>query len=151
MPPPGAAPLGVPAGPPLTPASSAPKRRAAAISLLGARFAVSRSGRLVVKLACASWTSVCKGTITVRTLAAVAARRAHAHKSIMLLAGGRFNIPGGHVKALALRMGPRARRFLLRARLLRARVTIAMRDGSGALVLVRASATLRLVAPHRRH
>jgi hypothetical protein len=149
VPPPGAVPLGVPAPVPLAPAPSAPERRGAPISLLGARLAVSRSGRLVVKLACASWTTACRGTITLRTLAAVAARSRHG-KSILVLASGRFDIPGGHREALTLRMGRRARRLLLRTRLLRARVTIAMRAGSGALVVVNASATLRLASPHRR-
>jgi outer membrane protein assembly factor BamB len=150
VPPPGTAPLGVPAGAPLTPSSSPRGRRGAAISLLGVRFAVSRSGRMVVKLACASWTSVCRGTITLRTAAAVVARRPRAGKSIIVLAGGHFNIRGGHVQALTLRLGPRARRLLLRLRVLRARATIAMRSGSGPPLLVHASATLRLATPHRR-
>jgi hypothetical protein len=145
LPSPGAVPLGVPAARPLSSAPSAPGRHGAAVSLLGARFFVCRSGRLRVRLACASWTSVCRGTITLNTLVAVAARRVR--KSNLMLASGRFNIRGGHREALALRMGPRARRLLLRARLLRARVTIAMRDSSGALVVMRAGATLRLSMP----
>jgi hypothetical protein len=147
LPPPGVAPLGVPAG---QAPSSPPKPRGAPISLLGTRLTVSRTGRLVVKLACASWTGVCRGTITLRTLAAVAARSARAGKSILLLAKGHFNIRGGHRQSLTLHMGPRARRLLLRARLLRARVTIAMRDSSGTLLMVHARATLRLATPHRR-
>jgi outer membrane protein assembly factor BamB len=134
---------GAAAGPPL---ASAPPQ-GAPISLLGARFAVRRSGRFVVRLACASWISVCRGPITLRSLAAVAAR---ARKSILLLAQGRFNIPGGRVGVITLRMGPRARRALLRARVLRARLTLAMRNGAGALVLVRANATLRLATARRR-
>jgi hypothetical protein len=93
---------------------------------------------------------MCKGTITLRTLGAVAARSARARKSILLLAGGHFDIRGGHRKALTLRMGPRARRLLLRARLLDANVTIAMRDSWRALLVVHARATLRLAATNRR-
>jgi hypothetical protein len=43
-----------------------------------------------------------------------------------------------------------ARRLLLRASLLPARVTIAIRDGSGALLVVNARATLRLAATRGR-
>jgi hypothetical protein len=139
-------PLGAPTG---ARPSTTPERRGAAISLLGTSLTVSRSGRLVVKLACASWAGVCRGTITLRTLAAVTARSARARKSILLLARGRFNIRGGRREALTLRMGPRALRLMLRARLLRASVAIAMRDSSGALQQVHARATLRL-ARHRR-
>jgi hypothetical protein len=39
---------------------------------------------------------------------------------------------------------------MLRARLLRASVAIAMRDSSGALLRVHTSAMLRLATPHRR-
>jgi hypothetical protein len=147
MPPPGAVPLGAPTG---GGPSSTPERRGAGISLLGTRLTVSRSGRLVVRLACASWTGGCKGTITLRTLSAVTARSARTRKSILMLAEGRFNIRAGHREALPLRMAPRARRLMLRARLLRASVAIAMRDSSGALLRVHTSATLRLATPHRR-
>jgi outer membrane protein assembly factor BamB len=146
-PPPSAVPLGTPTS---TRPSSAPGRRGAAISLLGTRLIVSRSGRLVIRLACASWTGACRGTITLRTLAAVAARSARARKSILTLGEGRFNIRGGHRKALTLLMGPRARRLLLRERQLRASVTIAMRDSSRTLLVVHARATLRLATSHRR-
>jgi outer membrane protein assembly factor BamB len=141
----GGAPLGVPPAP-----SSVPQRHGAPISLVGTNLTVSRSGRRVVKLSCASWTGACRGTIRLRTLTAVAARSARARKSILLLASGRFNIRGGHSEALTLRMGPRARRLMLRAGKLRASVTIAMRDSAGALLQVHARATLRLATRRRR-
>src|SRR5262245_38796519 len=83
-PPAGAVALGVRAGPPPSSASSAPERRGAVISLLDTGLAVSRSGRVVVTLACASWISVCRGTMMLRTLAAVAAHTARVRKSIHL-------------------------------------------------------------------
>jgi hypothetical protein len=147
VPPPGAAPLGAPTG---GGPSSAREGRGAGISLLGTRLTVSRSGRLVVRLACASWTGVCRGTITLRTLSSANARSARDRKSILMLAEGRFNIRAGHREALTLRMTPRARRLMLRARLLRASVAVAMRDSSDALLRVHTSATLRLATPHRR-
>jgi hypothetical protein len=80
----------------------------------------------------------------------VAARSARARKSILLLAGGRFNIRGGHREALTLRMGPRAHTLMLRARTLRASVTMAMRDSAGVLLQVHARAKLRLATRRGR-
>jgi outer membrane protein assembly factor BamB len=144
---PGAVPLEIAAASNSSTSPSAPERRGAAISLVGAGLTVTRSGRLVVKLSCASWTGVCRGTITLRTLAA---RRGRAGKSVSLLAEGRFKILGGHFETLTLRLGIRARRLLLHTSLLPARVTIAMRDSSGALQVLSSRATLRLARPRRR-
>jgi hypothetical protein len=47
-------------------------------------------------------------------------------------------------------MGPRAHRLLLRSSTLRARVTIAMRDGAGTLLPANASVTLRLATTRTR-
>ena len=102
--------------------------------------------------------SVCRGTITLRTLRAVLAagtagpdtHLARARAAILTLATGTFAVPGGRVKTVTLRLRPRARRLLERRRVLRARATLVMRDSAGALQSSHATVTLRL-ARRRRH
>jgi hypothetical protein len=53
------------------------------------------------------------------------------------------------VKAVPLRLGPRARRLLSRAHVLRAGATLSMRDDTGRLHTSRATVTLRLAARRR--
>jgi hypothetical protein len=140
------------------PTIGARSRAGATAMLLGSSLTVSRSGRLIVKLRCASWVSVCRGTITLRTLRAVIAgapdrpglHLARARAAVLTLATANFTIPGGHVKAVTLRLRTRARRLLLRRKLLRARVTLSSRDALGALSVSQASVTLRLAPRQRR-
>jgi hypothetical protein len=147
-----AAPPGSPPAPPplVLPILAGPTHPSPTATLVGTTVTVSRSGRFTVKIRCPSGVSVCRGTITVRTLKAVVARSgsgARAGKpraAILRLATGRFSVPGGHVEAVPLRMGPRARRLLLRRRVLRARATVTMRGATGALQSSSARLTLRL-------
>jgi outer membrane protein assembly factor BamB len=119
-------------------------------TLVGTTFTVSRSGWFKVKVRCPSAVHVCRGTIVVRTLraviaSAVASRHAgKAHAAILSLASGTFRIQGGHVATVKLRMGPRARRLLLRKRVLHARATLTMRGVTGRPQSSRAAVTLRL-------
>jgi outer membrane protein assembly factor BamB len=143
LPPPGSPSIPPPRVPPIL---AGPTPPAATATLVGTRFTVSRSGRFTVKVRCPSGVSVCRGTITVRTLKAVSARArgAKARAAILTLATAAFSVPGGHVKAVTLRLGPRARRLLLRRRVLRARATVTMHNAKGALQSSRATVTLRL-------
>jgi outer membrane protein assembly factor BamB len=153
--PPGSAPTGPPPPPAQAPGSSSHDPLAA--TLASASLTVSASGKLVVKVRCPSAVSVCRGVVVLRTLKAVLARAAEgsgafgarARRVFLLLATGTFSVPGGHVKALTLRLGPRARRLLSRTRLVHARATLSFRDGTGALHTSRTTVTLRL-ATHRR-
>jgi outer membrane protein assembly factor BamB len=144
-----------PAPPAQAPGGSSPGSLAA--TLAGTSLLVSPSGKLIVKVRCPSAVRVCKGVIVLRTLRAVLAASAHgsraelarARSAILLLASGSFAVPGGHVKAVPLRLGPRARRLLSRAHVLRARATLSMRDDTGRLHTSRATVTLRLAARRR--
>jgi len=139
---------------PPAPASS---RGSLAATLASTSLTVSASGRLTAKVRCPAAVAVCRGVIILRTLGAVSAgsgdgsgaRLARSRPTILMLAYGTFAVPGGHVKTVPLRLGPRARRLLLRARVLRARATLATRDAAGTLHTSRAVVTLRL--PSRRH
>jgi hypothetical protein len=73
-----------------------------------------------------------------------ATRLGRPRAAILTLATGSFSAPGGHLKAVTLRMGPRARRLLLRRRVLHASATVTMRGATGALQSSRAALTLRL-------
>jgi hypothetical protein len=149
VPPPGSPPWSTLPASPSPPFGANPSNSAA--TLVGTLLTVSASGRFTVKVRCPSGVSLCRGTITLRTLRAVTAgaegsapHAARVRASILMLAGARFAIPGGHVKAVTLHLRPRARRLLLRRRVLRARATLVMRDSAGALRSSRATVTLRL-------
>jgi len=139
------------------PAPGASLRGSLAATLASTSLVVSASGRLTAKVRCPTAVAVCRGVIVLRTLGAVTAgspdrygaHPAIARPAILMLAYGTFAVAGGHVKTVPLRLGPRARRLLLRARVLRARATLAMRDATGTLHTSRAVVTLRL--PSRRH
>ncbi|HWX75194.1 MAG TPA: PQQ-binding-like beta-propeller repeat protein [Solirubrobacteraceae bacterium] len=153
--PPGSAATGLPPPPAHAP-GSAPHDPLAA-TLASASLTVGASGKVVVKVRCPSAVRVCRGVLILRTLKAVLARAAEgwgafgasARRVVLLLATGTFAVPGGHVKAVTLRLGPRARRLLSRVRVVRARATLLIRDATGALHTSRTTVTLRL-AKHRR-
>jgi outer membrane protein assembly factor BamB len=156
LPPPGAPPPSPTPGP--SPSTAPGALRSAAAALASTSLTVSRSGAFTVKVRCPSGVSVCRGTISVRTLRAViagadagaGARLARARAAILTLATGTFTVPGGQVKAVRLHLGRRARRLLLRRHVLRARATLTMRDAAGALQSSHATVTLRL-ARRRGH
>jgi outer membrane protein assembly factor BamB len=150
VPPPGSPPI-PPGVPPILPGQ---QRGSPTATLLGASAVVDRLGRFIVRVRCPRALSICRGTITVRTLRAVialgglTARGRKPGAAILTLATGRFSVTGGQVKAVTLRMGPKARRLLLRKRVLHARATLSMRSSTGALQTSNASITLRLARRH---
>ena len=151
LPPPGSPPIPAPGVPPVL---GGGQHSTVAATVVGSSVKVSASGRFTVKIRCPSALSVCRGTISVRTLKAVIASSggvalvAKPHAAILTLATSRFMIRGGHVKAVRLRMTRTALRLLLRRRLLHARATVTIRGATGALVSSHAALVLRLV--HRR-
>jgi len=148
-----------PGSPPITPLGVPPvlggaQHSTAAATVIGSTVKVSRSGRFTVKVRCPSALSVCRGTISVRTLKAVIARSrgvallAKPRAALLTLATSRFVIGGGHVKAVKLRMTRRALRLLRRKHVLHARATGTIRGATGALVSSHAALVVRLA--HRR-
>ncbi len=131
---------------PAPPSAPAVEPRGPAAALVGSgALAVSASG-LALKLRCASWAHVCKGTILLRTLKAV---RAHDRLAILTLATGRFTIAAGRLSTVRLRLGPRARHLLSQHKRLRARLTVSVLTNSGREVL-RTTVVLTVAPRHRR-
>ena len=101
------------------------------------------SGSLTLKVRCPSGVSACTGTVTLRTLTALATRKG-AKKAILTLAQGSFTIAGGEVKALALHLSATARRMLAGGRTLRARLVINAHNGKGEAQTVQDTVSVRL-------
>ena len=102
-------------------------------------LSVSSSGAFVIKIACSGQSS-CTGTVTLRTLSAVAAA---ARKSILALASGSFSAAGGTVKAVTLHLSSAARKLLAHIHVIKAKVTIAGRDATGVAHTTTAIVSLR--------
>ncbi|HEV3284136.1 MAG TPA: PQQ-binding-like beta-propeller repeat protein [Solirubrobacteraceae bacterium] len=156
VPPPGSGSAIVP--PPLPPQAAPTRQPSVAATLASTSLTVNSSGRLTVKVRCPAGVTVCKGTITLRTLKAVlaeagplaVARGGRARAAILTLATGTFRVPGGHVKAITLHLRSRAMRLLRRTHVLRARAVLVIRDGAGTLRSSRATVTLHLARGRRR-
>jgi hypothetical protein len=109
---------------------------------------VGARGTVSVKIACPAGVDRCSGTVTLRTLSALAAGAGAARtakKAIVTLASGAFVVAGGQTKTVTLHLTAKARQLFSRARLLRVRVTIVAHDSAGAGHTTRAVATLRAV------
>jgi PKD repeat protein len=111
------------------------------VSVPSTTLAVSPSGTFSIKVDCLGQSS-CTGTVTLRTLTAVSA--VSRRKAVLTLASGSFKVAAGHVATVSLRLSAKAKALLRRVRVLRAKVTIAGRDSSGAAHTSQATATLRL-------
>jgi len=122
-------------------------------TLAGTSLSVSSTGALVLKVSCPPGESMCSGTVTLRTLTAVAAS-AHgkkAHKAILTLATGTFAVAGGQVKAVTLHLSSKARALLAKSHLLRAQATLLAHDAAGASHTTSTTVTLRAAAKPRSH
>jgi hypothetical protein len=71
-------------------------------------------------------------------------RGAKARAAVLTLAIGVYRVAGGHVKPVRLRLVRRARRLLLRRKVLAANATVTMRGSTGAIQSSHAAITLRL-------
>jgi hypothetical protein len=108
----------------------------------------SSSGTLSVRVSCPAAETSCSGTVTLRTLNAVSVgasgHQANRSKAaILTLTAGSFDVAGGRVTTLRLRLHPKARALLVHARTLRARATIAARDPAGASHTAQVNVTIR--------
>jgi PKD repeat protein len=114
------------------------------VRLASTALVASPAGFVIVKVSCPSGESTCLGTVTLRTASAVlAGAGGPTKKATLTLAIGSFTVPGGGLKALTLRLAPRARALLVRVHTLRIRVTIVAHDPAGAKHTFVANATLR--------
>ncbi len=96
-------------------------------SIASASITVSKSGSFTLKLSCPAGVSQCSGTVTVKTISAVAASRgisAKAKKAILTLASVTFTISGGQAKTVTLHLSSKARQLLAKTHTIRARATI---------------------------
>ena len=118
-------------------------------TLAGTSLSVSAAGAVVVKVSCPTGVSECTGTVTLRTLSAVAAARgtAASKKSVLTLAQGSFSVSGGQSKTLTLHLSSQGRRLLSRSRSLHVRATVASRNPAGESQTVLGTVTLRLTKP----
>ena len=114
------------------------------VRLASTALVASPAGFVIVEVSCPSGESTCLGAVTLRTASAVLAGvGGPTKKATLTLATGSFTVPGGRLKALTLRLAPRARALLARVHTLRIRVTIVAHDPAGAKHTFVANATLR--------
>lgn len=116
----------------------------AAIS--GTSLKVAANGSFTIKVTCPQGVTACVGTVTVKTLTAVAARRGAftAKKSILALASGSFDVSGGQVKSVTLHLSSKGKALLKRLHnTLRARATISAHNPDGESHVGQAVLTLR--------
>ena len=112
----------------------------------------SSAGTVSVEVSCPVGESSCSGTVTLRTLNAVAASLAGAAKSkasILTLATGSFKVAGGKVTTVKLHLSAKARALLARLHVLRARATIVAHDPAGASHTTQIVVTLRVAKARR--
>jgi hypothetical protein len=125
-------------------------------ALAGTSLNINSSGAVTLKVTCPSGDSSCSGTLTLRTLEAVAARtagrhRKGKHKAILTLATGSFTVAGGQIQAVTLRLSPTARALLVRVHVLRAQVTLVAHNPAGATHTTQTTITLRAPVKAKRH
>jgi PKD repeat protein len=101
---------------------------------------VSKTGAFPIPVDCAAQSS-CTGSVTLRTLTAVAASKHK--KSILTLATGAFALAGGQMKAITLHLSAKGRAYLARVHTLRVSATIVARDSAGAMHTTQSVLTLR--------
>jgi hypothetical protein len=134
--------------PPLTPPFTSPPVHpvaAAEVELAGKVLTVGPNGTLSVKLRCASAGAYCRGTITLRTVAATNA----AARRVLTLASGSFAPPKGGSGAtvtVKLRLSGRARSLLARLRTLRASAMLVIPAPGGDPRASQTIVTLRMPA-----
>lgn len=120
-------------------------------TLAGSSTSVSASGAFTLKITCPAGETSCAGSITLKTLKAVAASVGHVAKSkaaILTLATGSFSVAGGQSKAITLHLSAKARGLLKRLHTLKVKVTIVAHNPSGASHSLQTTVTLRLAKKH---
>jgi hypothetical protein len=123
------------------------------VTVAGSSKTVAANGAFMLMLSCPKEETTCTGTVVVKTLTAVAAKRsayvAKKKKAILTLASASFSVTAGKLKAVSLRLSAKARRLLAKTHTVRARVTIVAHDPQGATHTTSAILTLR--AAKKKH
>jgi hypothetical protein len=116
--------------------------------LANTSLTASPGGTLSVEMSCPAGTISCTGTITLKTLGAVSAvtaRQSRKRKTVILtLAVSSFEVTGGHLTMIKLRLSPKARTLLAHTYALRARATIVAHDPSGATHTTQTNLTIHI-------
>jgi hypothetical protein len=142
----------VSAGPgPTSPGETGPKQNvlpsttvSPTVKVAATGLSVAANGAFSIKLSCIAGATSCAGTVTIKTLSAVAARSAHAaKKAILTLATATFSIAGGKLKTLSLHLNSKAKKLLAKLHTVRARVTIVSHDSQGHSQTTTAVVTLK--------
>ena len=122
------------------------------ITIASTGISVSTAGAFDLKLGCPAEAGSCSGSITVKTLTAVAASAGRtakkSKKAILTLATGSFAVVGGKPKMVALHLSASARELLAHTGVLRARVTLVAKDPGGGSHTTVTIVTLRLTKAH---
>lgn len=129
------------------------KKFSPVVTVAGSAMTVASNGSFTVKLSCPKEETTCAGTVTLKTLTAVAAAHggaaANAKKVVLTLASKSFSIVAGKVQVLTLHLSATARRVLAKTHTLRARATIVAHDSTGSTHTTTAIVTLK--AAKRKH
>jgi HYDIN/CFA65/VesB-like, Ig-like domain/PQQ-like domain len=103
------------------------------------------SGDIRLRVGCLTSASRCTGTLTLRTLAAIAGPINANKARILTLAGGSFTLTSGHAITLTLHLSSKARALLAHVHVLRAQATILAHDPVGATRTTRTAVHIRKI------
>jgi hypothetical protein len=117
--------------------------------LASTTLTTNTTGAVSLAVSCPAGESSCAGTVTLRTLGAVSARKKKGKATVLTLASGSFTVAGGATQPITLRLSGQARALLSRLHVLRVIATIVAHDATGATHTTRATVTLR--APKSKH
>jgi len=73
------------------------------------------SGAVAIAVSCPTSESSCAGTVTLRTLGAVGARKKRGKAAVLMLAAGLFTVAGGRVETVMLHLSAKGRALLARS------------------------------------
>jgi hypothetical protein len=130
-----------------TPAPPHVSARAVYATLAVASLTASATGGVRVKIACPPQKAACAGTITLRSLRAIAVRlrRHRVVRRVVTLAAGPFRVPAGRVAIVTLRLSAAARAVFAHVRLLQALAIVNETDRAGAAHAANSTVRIREV------
>jgi hypothetical protein len=92
---------------------------------------VAKNGSFTLKVTCPAGQSICTGTVTLKTLGAVSAKKSK--KAILTLASGSFSLAGGKLQSVTLHLSGKAKSLLARVHTLKALATLSSHDSTTTL------------------
>ncbi len=117
--------------------------------LASTTLTTNTAGAISLVVSCPAGESSCAGTVTLRTLGAVSARKKKGTATVLTLARGSFTVAGGATQPITLHLSGQARALLAQLRVLRVIATIVAHDATGATHTTQATVTLH--APKAKH